>query len=287
MGVVEVNQQLATRWADHYENRPEYCIEKVDWKSEVPREEGKIRIVCISDTHSGVEKGEISFNIPNGDILIHAGDFTNYGEVDKVKEFNTWLGTLPHTHKIVIAGNRDFSFDTSMVGPDWKHWDKIQHPDVKHVKSMLTNCIYLEDTSVTIEGIKFYGTPWTNSRSNIREEGFKIPISDVEKWEEVCSSIPSDTDILISHCPPLGIRDVNSHGQMCGSELLLKHVVERIKPRYHIFGHIHEAYGVVTNGTTTFANASTCINKPSGKVSPKLVKVPENPPIVFDLQRTE
>merc|ERR1712018_355952 len=103
MGVVEVNQQLATRWADHYENRPEYCIKKVDWKSEVPREEGKIRIVCISDTHSGVEKGEISFNIPNGDILIHAGDFTNYGEVDKVKEFNTWLGTLPHTHKIVIA----------------------------------------------------------------------------------------------------------------------------------------------------------------------------------------
>ena len=164
---------------------------------------------------------------------------------------------------------------------------------------MLTNCIYLEDASVTIEGIKFYGTPWTNSRKNIREEGFKIPISDAEKWEEVCSSIPSDTHVLVSHCPPLGIQDLNSHGQMCGSESLLKHVVERIKPRYHIFGHIHEgknfsleestsssnvakclAYGVVTNGTTTFANASACIKTPSGKV-------PKNPPIVFDLQRTE
>ena len=63
----------------------------------------QIRMVCISDTHSAVENLEIPFKIPDGDILIHAGDFTNYGEVEKVKEFNTWLGTLPHAYKIVVA----------------------------------------------------------------------------------------------------------------------------------------------------------------------------------------
>ena len=49
--------------------------------------------------------------IPDGDVLIHAGDFTRCGHLQEVKEFNTWLGTLPHKHKIVIAGNHELSFD--------------------------------------------------------------------------------------------------------------------------------------------------------------------------------
>ena len=93
----------------------------------------QIRLVCISDTHSAVENVELPFEIPDGDILIHAGDFTNYGEVDKVKEFNAWLGTLPHTYKIVVAGNRDISFDSSVVGPDNIFWDMIKHPEVNKV----------------------------------------------------------------------------------------------------------------------------------------------------------
>ena len=93
----------------------------------------QIRMVCISDTHSAVEHVELPFKIPDGDILIHAGDFTNYGEVDKVKEFNAWLGTLPHTYKIVVAGNRDISFDPSVVGPHNIFWDKIKHPEVNKV----------------------------------------------------------------------------------------------------------------------------------------------------------
>ena len=93
----------------------------------------QIRMVCISDTHSAVENLEIPFKIPDGDILIHAGDFTNYGEVDKVKEFNTWLGTLPHTHKIVVAGNRDISFDPSVVGPNNIYWDRLKHPELSKV----------------------------------------------------------------------------------------------------------------------------------------------------------
>jgi len=191
-----------------------------------------------------VENVELPFKIPYGDILIHAGDFTNYGEVEKVKEFNTWLGTLPHTHKIVIAGNRDISFDPSIVGPNNIYWDKLKHAELNKVKSFLTNCTYLEDTSVTIEGLKIYGTPHTKRVDEGSNKAFQIPSSDVKRWEEVWSNIPSDTDILVSHCPPYGIQDANEDGMPCGSESLLKHVVDRVKPRYHIFGHIHEGKNV-------------------------------------------
>ena len=100
------------------------------WVNSTLYSQFQIRIVCISDTHSAVENKELPFKIPDGDILIHAGDFTDYGEVDKVKEFNTWLGTLPHAYKIVIAGNRDISFDPSVVGPNNIYWDKLKHPEL-------------------------------------------------------------------------------------------------------------------------------------------------------------
>ena len=83
--------------------------------------------------------------------------------------------------------------------------------------------------------------------------------------------------ILVSHSPPLGIQDSNGKGNVCGSEVLLRHVVERVKPMYHIFGHIHESYGIATNGKTTFANAASCTHG--------IPRVAENPPFVFDLER--
>lgn len=82
-------------------------------KPEVP--ENKIRIVCMSDTHSLTH--HIKFDIPDGDILIHAGDFTKCGKLDEVVEFNEWIGTLPHKHKIVIAGNHELSFDNTFTHP--------------------------------------------------------------------------------------------------------------------------------------------------------------------------
>ena len=65
------------------------------------------RIVCISDTHS-MHK---NVKVPDGDILLCAGDITNRGEIQSVASFNEWLRTLPHRHKITIAGNHDFCFE--------------------------------------------------------------------------------------------------------------------------------------------------------------------------------
>ena len=110
--------------------------------------------MCISDTHSQVEHAEdpASFSVPDGDVLIHAGDMTQWGEVPKVKEFNDWMGTLPHKFKArifsvifgqypdisfcmqaVIAGNHDLSFDAkaSAVGTPYRHI--IEHPELEKV----------------------------------------------------------------------------------------------------------------------------------------------------------
>ena len=99
--------------------------------------------------------------------------------------------------------------------------------------------------------------------------------NDEEVWEEVCSKIPSDTDILITHGPPLGIQDANLEGNRCGSEIIRRHVVERVQPKYHIFGHIHESYGIARYGQTIFANAASC-TRSHGSL---------NPPIVLDTER--
>ena len=82
--------------------------------------------------------------MPDGDILIHAGDMTPRGEKKDLEKVNKWLGTLPHKHKIIIAGNHDFAFEKTPA----------------EARSWFTNAIYLEDESITLEGLKIYGSPW-------------------------------------------------------------------------------------------------------------------------------
>ena len=93
----------------------------------------------------------------------------------------------------------------------------------------------------------------------------------LEKW----NMIPEDTDILITHSPPLGYGDLNDKNEHRGCSELLNTIQFRVKPMYHIYGHAHESHGVRSNGTTTFINAVIYVNSQS----------PTNPPIVFDLKR--
>jgi Icc-related predicted phosphoesterase len=190
-----------------------------------------MKIICISDTHN-LHK---DLKIPDGDILIHAGDMTCVGGIDELKEFNQWLGTLPHRHKIVIAGNHDLYLD--------------------HVPSLanllITNAIYLNDSGVEIEGLKIWGSPISPNYQDWafnRERGEAIR----KHWE----MIPEDTDILITHCPPFGILDFTDTGKHEGCSDLLEIVQQKIKPRLHVFGHIHDAHGQVKIGETLFVNAS-------------------------------
>lgn len=191
-----------------------------------------MQIVVISDTHGFHQ----SVSVPDGDVLVHAGDLTRRGSLQDVETFNRWLGSLPHPYKVVIAGNHDWCFQESP----------------KEARERMTDCIYLQDESTTIEGVKFYGSPWQpvffDWAFNLRR-GPQI----AQKWD----MIPSDTDILITHGPPCGFGDQTRVGVSAGCLDLLA-AVRRVKPICHIFGHIHEGYGRSHEDGIEFINGSTC-----------------------------
>lgn len=205
-----------------------------------------IKIVAFSDTHVMHDEVEL----PDGDILIHSGDSCAYGNKEELSLFVKYLNKQPHKHKIIIAGNHDRLFET----------------DPKKAKIVLgDDIIYLQDSFITVEGIKIYGAPWQprfgNWSFNI-DRGIAIK----KKWD----LIPPDIDILVTHGPPHCILD-NAYGNNFGCEELRK-VVDTIKPKYHIFGHIHEGYGISEHEYTTFINASICDDSYR----------PNNKPVVFD-----
>ena len=191
-----------------------------------------MQIVAISDTH-GKHR---NLKIPDGDILIHAGDVSKSGRPEQIQDFLDWFTNQKFRYKIFVAGNHDFFFDNA-------HVDVIGKMIPKEV-------IYLNDSGVEIEGFKIWGspiTPWFNDWAFNRERGEEIK----KHWD----LIPDDTDILITHGPAFGILDETVYGKRTGCEELLLRVYQ-VKPKYHIFGHIHEDYGSFTKGETTFINAS-------------------------------
>ncbi len=191
-----------------------------------------MRIVAFSDTHMLHGKVEV----PDGDLLIFAGDMSICKTVQDVKGFNTFLKTLPHPHKIVIGGNHDHLLAYS--------------EDIGH--ELLDEATYLQDSAITIEGVKIYGSPWQPTFNTKACSAFALPRGKTirKKW----ARIPEDTDILVTHSPPCGIMDEDggvSHG--C-SDLLER--VQLIKPKFHIFGHIHNHNGIQTVGKTQFVNCN-------------------------------
>lgn len=206
-----------------------------------------MKIVTISDTH-GMHR---SLKMPRGDVSIHCGDFCARGTLADVSEFNEWLGTLDYKHKLVIAGNHELCFE--------------QNPE--EAKSLITNAIYLQDSSVIIDGVKFYGSPWQPAFYNWAfnlQRGAELK----QKWD----LIDSDTDVLITHGPPHGYLDKTMENEHVGCEKLIK-AVHRVKPKLHVFGHIHSGYGIDKVGPTVMVNASSCTERYE----------PTNEPIVIDL----
>ncbi len=208
-----------------------------------------MRIVCISDTHSLHDR----IKVPDGDLLIHAGDSTYVGTIKELKDFNRYLSRLPHKYKIVIAGNHEVELEL--------------HPE--KAKKQLTSCIYLQDDKVTLEGIRIYGSPWVPASFDdggvfnlIRGSQLK------KKWDK----IPHGIDVLITHCPPYGHCDAVSD-TIAGGCKDLGMAVDAIKPKYHVFGHIHSGYGIKTLEGTTYINAAICT----------IDYKPTNLPIVFDV----
>lgn len=216
-----------------------------------------MRITFISDTHTKHRFCEHA--LTGGDVLIHSGDIMNSGWNEReVREFLDWFSELPYQHKIFVAGNHDRYFQIypdlirNMIEESYKH-----------------KLVYLQDEWIVIDGVKIYGTPWQpefyNWAFNLPRGGEKLQ----EKWE----AIPEDTDILISHGPAMGYLDASGppyNEPNLGCELLRKRVIE-VKPKIHVFGHIHGSYGYLFNGSTHFFNASILNERYEYKNTPMTV----------------
>ena len=205
------------------------------------------RIVCISDTHDRLAE----MTVPDGDVLVHAGDFSGRGKVEQVRRFAEEIHALPHEHKVVIAGNHDFLFE--------------EEPEL--ARELLGPLHYLRDSGVEIAGLRFWGSPWQPAFFNW---AFNLPRGPAlaERW----ALIPDDTDVLITHGPPKGVLDRVHDGHRVGCADLSR-ALQRVRPRLHVFGHIHEAYGEEEIEGTHYVNASSC----------DLAYRPTQPAIVIDL----
>jgi len=191
-----------------------------------------LKAIFISDTHGKHERLEL----PEGDIILHAGDVSKRGTEDEIDSFLAWFDGLYYKHKVFIAGNHDFYFEQAS-----KEEIKNKIPEGIH---------YLDDSGIEIEGVHIWGSPispWFFDWAFNRKRG-----EDIRKHWEL---IPRNTDVLLTHGPPFGILDTTVADMNVGCEELLK-VVKQIKPKVHAFGHIHEAYGVEEKEGTTYINAS-------------------------------
>lgn len=211
-----------------------------------------MKIVCLSDTHN--RHAEI--RVPDGDILIHAGDTTNRGTEREVENFLAWFSSLPHKHKIFVAGNHDWLYENN------NHRARFLTANFK--------IIYLQDSLVEIENLKIYGSPW---QPRFFDWAFNLNRGAelAEKWK----LIPDNTDVLITHGPPHGILDEVQRKffvENTGCEELRKRV-EVLCPKLHVFGHIHCGYGQTENFGVKFVNASNCNEQYE----------PVQPPVVIDL----
>ncbi len=195
-------------------------------------------ILHLSDTHG---KHHELRNLPSADIIIHSGDISFAGSENEVMDFIEWFAALPYKYKIFIAGNHDFClFEANIDG-------------------LPENCFYLCNSSVTIQGVKFYGVPM------FMEDAI------TGDYDTNLQKIPSNTNVLITHQPPNCILDYSANINHGDRNLL--QIVLKTKPKYHLFGHIHGAYGIEKSEHTTFVNAAILSENYELMYQPILLKI--------------
>jgi len=204
-----------------------------------------MKILAISDTH-GQHKNFAKEYFEGIDMIIHAGDESNFRELAFNErewfDFLEWYSELNVKYKVLIAGNH--SAYLSKFG--------------RRIKEDLyrdNNIVYLEHESTKIEGINIFGSPYTPTFGQWHF------MKDRSKLDDYWKQVPDDTDILVTHGPPKTILDLSLSRdrelEFCGDAALLRHITERIKPAYSIFGHIHNVENIVNAGTKTMAGLDT------------------------------
>ena len=196
-----------------------------------------VKIACVSDLHGKL------VDTPEADILVIAGDVCpvtshniDFQRTWLETNFATWLHNQPAKHIVGIAGNHDFFFEKvgneALHGLEWH---------------------YLQDSSIELEGLKFYGFPWC---LKFYDWAFMLPENELYAYER--DHIPTDTDVLITHGPAYRWLDQALRGgQNVGSRGLRDLLCANDNIKLHVCGHIHEAAGkIVRQNGQTLVNAS-------------------------------
>ena len=218
----------------------------------------KLKVLSISDTHGNHHL--LNKDWEQYDIIIHAGDAANSRDVgfnaNEMLSFLDWYESLPTKYKIFVPGNHDTSVERGNL-IDWSKYPSV---------------ILLDHKPIEIEGINFFGSPYTPT---FHDWAYNIKRSKISiYWQD----IPPNTDILITHGPPKGILDLTINQdkslELCGDKSLLNRVLT-INPLVHIFGHLHNCKGIINAGIrrfpgnrqTVFINASCVTDGRMGEIS--------------------
>lgn len=192
------------------------------------------KIVFISDTHGQY----MTEDVPDGDILVHCGDWSSYGSFQESASFNEWLGKLPHEHKLITPGNHDIFTE--------KNTKQLN-------KEFFTNATYIQDELIEVMGLKFWGSPWS------KRWGRWAWMRESKDLINIYNEIPEGIDVFFSHGPPYGKLDsLGTHkGAVRAGCHSLTDAIERIKPRIFACGHIHESGGQnFVEGVTQYINCA-------------------------------
>jgi Icc-related predicted phosphoesterase len=203
-------------------------------------------IDCIADTH-----GEYP-ELEGGDLLIVAGDLTTNNTETQYDLFGRWLLKQNYKIKVIVAGNHDGLLQRENVG--------------------IADAEYLCDDGIEFEGLKIWGSPWTKWFEGVNPHCTAFMLKTEQELNEKWSLIPNDIDIVVTHSPMYGIFDTvadryNKIGRKpklslsCGCPYLRKHVLDRVKPRLHVCGHIHEHGGKMIDLVTTKCVNASIVNE--------------------------
>ena len=189
-----------------------------------------MEILQISDTHN---RHQCLTNLPEADVIVHCGDFTDLGTEQEVFDFLNWFIELPYKYKIFVTGNHDLCL-----------WD------AEGIEDLPNNVYFLQNKECEIEGVKFFGLAYNHS----------------EKL------IPENIDVLVSHEPPMMILDESS-GVHWGN-LPLRQQVFAVQPRFHLFGHAHDAYGIEKHNGIVFSNGAILDDRYNIQQKGKMLRIP-------------
>lgn len=197
-----------------------------------------MKLEIISDTHG---KHEL-LTLKGADVLIHCGDFSHGGR-QEIMSFLTWLSKQEHEHKILIAGNHDTWLEEMSKMEELKE-------DFRNFVFRTYGVIYLNEDSVTIDGIHFYGSPYS-----VQYYNWSFMESEEMLYERY-KNIPDDTQVLLTHTPVKNILDKTSSDEHAGSEALKERITQLKALQLHCCGHIHQSYGMESIDNVIYINAA-------------------------------